>query len=52
MIKAGQPDRSDDRRLGSERAERQADEQNRADAKREPAEVDLTDQITNADGEK
>ena len=49
---AGQPDRPDDRCLGGERADGKTDEQHRADAERKSAEVDLTDQIADADGEK
>ena len=49
---AGQADRPDDLRLRRERADRQADEQHRADAERKAAEVDLADQIADADGEE
>ncbi len=49
---AGQPDRPHDRCLGSERADGEADEQNRSDAERKSAQIDLADQVTDADGEK
>ena len=38
--------------LGANAPMRQADEQNGADAERKAADVDLADQITEADGEK
>ena len=49
---AGQPDRPDDRCFGSKCADRKADEQNRSDAERKSAEIDLADQVADTDGEK
>src|SRR5271169_1351558 len=53
--KHDQPDQADrprDLRLGGEGADRKPDEQHRADAERETAEIDLTDEIAEADGKK
>ena len=49
---AGEADRSGDLRLRGECADGQPDEQHGADAEREPAEVDLADQVADADGEE
>ena len=49
---AGQADRSGDLCLRRECADGEADEQDGADAKRKAADVDLADQVTDADGEK
>ena len=49
---AGEADRPDDLRLRRERADGEADEQDGADAERKSADVDLADQIADADGEK
>ena len=49
---AGQADRPDDLGLRRERTDRQTDEQHGADAKREAADVDLTDEIAKADREE
>ncbi len=49
---AGEADRSGDLRLRREGADGQADEQDGADAERKAADVDLADQIADADGEK
>ena len=49
---AGKANWPGDRGFWRKGADRQTDEQNRADAERETAEVDLPDQITDADGEE
>ena len=49
---AGEADRSGDLRLRREGADGQADEQDGADAERKAADIDLADQIAEADGEK
>ena len=49
---AGEADRSGDLRLRREGADGEADEQDGADAEREAAEVDLADQVADADGEE
>src|SRR6185437_15081608 len=48
----GQPNRSDDLSLRSKGAECQAHEQNSSDAERKPEDVDLTNQVTQADGKE
>ena len=49
---AGQADRTDDLGLRRKCADGQADEQNGADAERKSADIDLADQVTEADGEE
>jgi hypothetical protein len=49
---AGQSDRADDLSLGCERSEGEADKKNGADAKREAEDVDLADQVADADREE
>ena len=49
---SGEADRSDDLRLRREGADGEADEQHGSDAEREAAEIDLADQVAEADGEK
>ena len=49
---AGDADRSGDLRLWRKRANREPDEKYSAHAQREAADVDLADQVTDADGEK
>ena len=48
----GQADRPGDLRLRRERADGQADEQDSPDPERKPAEVDLADEVAEADGEE
>ena len=49
---AGEADRSDDLGLRREGADGEADEKNGADTERKAAEIDLTDQVADADREK
>src|SRR5262245_2029877 len=49
---SGQTDRPDDLCLGSKCAESQPDEQHGADPKRKSTDADLTDQVTQPDGQK
>src|SRR4029079_2886392 len=49
---AGQSDGPDDLCLRTERAEREPYEQDCADTEREPTDIDLPDQVTNADRQK
>ena len=49
---AGKADRSGDLGFRGKGADGQADEQDGADAEREATDVDLADQVTDADGEK
>ena len=49
---AGKADRPGDLRLRREGADGEADEQDGADAERKAADVDLADQVADADGEK
>ena len=48
----GERDRADDLRLRGEGADREPDEQHGADAEREAADVDLADEIAEADREE
>ena len=48
----GEADRADDLRFRRERPDGEPDEENRAHAQRKPADVDLPDEIAEADGEK
>src|ERR1700760_2443019 len=49
---AGEADRPDDLGFRCERTDRKADEEHGADAEGEAKDIDLTDQISDADGEK
>ncbi len=49
---AGEADRPGDRRLRRKGTDREADEQNGADTERKAAQVDLADEISDADGEE
>ena len=52
MIRPRKPDRTGDLRFRGKPTNEEPDEEDRPDAQREPTDIDLADQIANADGEK